>query len=105
MPKRRFFRFGYCTPATRVGRGLRLHQLRDGDAFIELAAVLYEYGYEYGVDATHHGTFGNCQLFVRRQGVSLTNAPTRFHPEIAQAQDQAPYALSCGELMQAGAEQ
>jgi hypothetical protein len=58
-----------------------------------------------GVDATHHGTFGNCQLFVRHQGVSLTNAPTRYHPEIAQAQDQAPYALSCGELMQTGAEQ
>jgi hypothetical protein len=35
----------------------------------------------------------------------LTNAPTRFHPEIAQAQDHAPYDLSCGALMQAGAEQ
>jgi hypothetical protein len=48
MPKRRFFRFGYYTPETKAGRGLRLHQLRDGDAFIELAAVLHEYGHEYG---------------------------------------------------------
>jgi hypothetical protein len=48
MPKRRFFRFSYYTPETKAGRGLRLHQLRDGDAFIELAAVLHEYGHEYG---------------------------------------------------------
>jgi hypothetical protein len=42
MPKRRFFRFSYYTPETKAGRGLRLHQLRDGDACIELAAVLHE---------------------------------------------------------------
>jgi hypothetical protein len=55
-----------------------------------------------GMDAEHRGTFGNCQLFVRREGVSLTNPPTRFHPEIAQPQDKAPYGLSCAELTQAG---
>jgi hypothetical protein len=58
-----------------------------------------------GMDAEHTGTFGNCQLFVRRASVSLTNPLTRFHPEITQPQDKAPYALSCGELIQAGAGQ
>jgi hypothetical protein len=48
MAKRHFFRFSYYTPEARAGRGLRLHQLRDGDAFIELAAVLHKRGYEYG---------------------------------------------------------
>ncbi|MEE8304855.1 MAG: hypothetical protein V3S24_20735, partial [Candidatus Tectomicrobia bacterium] len=55
-----------------------------------------------GVDATHAGSFGNCQLFIRRADVSLTNPLTRFHPEIAQPQDKAPYDMSCGELVQAG---
>jgi hypothetical protein len=40
-----------------------------------------------------------------REGLSLTNPLTRFHPEIAQPQDSAPYALSCAELIQAGAGQ
>jgi hypothetical protein len=58
-----------------------------------------------GMDAEHPGTFGNCQLFIRQEGVSLTNPLTRFHPEIAQPQDNPPYALSCAELLQAGAGQ
>jgi len=34
-----------------------------------------------------------------------TNPLTRFHPEMAQPQDKAPYDLSCGELIQSGAGQ
>jgi molybdopterin/thiamine biosynthesis adenylyltransferase len=55
-----------------------------------------------GVDTAQSGTFGNCQLFIRHAGVSLTNPLTRFHPEIAQPKDKAPYDMSCGELVQAG---
>jgi hypothetical protein len=47
MPNRRFFRFSYYVPGKK-DRTLRLHQLRDGDAFLHLAGLLYEKGYEYG---------------------------------------------------------
>jgi hypothetical protein len=45
--QRRFFRFSYHAPQKK-GRDLRPHQLRDGAAFAELAAVLSSQGYYYG---------------------------------------------------------
>lgn len=69
---------------------------------VSLQDIVLISGGNDGVDATQSGTFGNCQLFIRHGGVSLTNPLTRFHPEIAQPQDKAPYDMGCGELVQAG---
>lgn len=47
MPPRRIFRFAYYTSLSDDLRR-RIHQLRDGDAFSELAPVLYSREYVYG---------------------------------------------------------
>ena len=46
---------------------------------------------------------GNVQVYVRQGGRDLTPSLTRYHPEIADPQDRNPAALSCEELMAAGA--
>jgi len=48
---------------------------------------------------------GNIQVYVRQGGRDLTPALGRYHPEIARPQDRNPAALSCEELMAAGAPQ
>ena len=48
---------------------------------------------------------GNVQVYLRQGGQDLTPALSRYHPEIAAPQDQNPAALSCEELMAAGAPQ
>ncbi len=48
---------------------------------------------------------GNVQIYVREKGQDLTPALTRYHPEIANPQDQNPATMSCEELMAAGAPQ
>lgn len=48
MPGKRFYRFSYYGPPRDKDRELHIHQLRDGDAALELAAVLYQRGYQYG---------------------------------------------------------
>jgi molybdopterin/thiamine biosynthesis adenylyltransferase len=48
---------------------------------------------------------GNVQIYVRQEGQDLTPSLTRYHPEIANPQDQNPAAMSCEELMAAGAPQ
>src|SRR6185369_53454 len=45
------------------------------------------------------GTFGTCQIHVRRDGVDLTPPLARFHPEIAQPADRLPTDQSCTELV------
>lgn len=47
MAPKRIFRFAYHTSLSDKP-GFRIHQLRDGDAFAELSAVLYSRDYEYG---------------------------------------------------------
>jgi hypothetical protein len=47
MSPKRIFRMAYHTSLSKNSR-FRIHQLRDGDAFSELSAVLYSRGYEYG---------------------------------------------------------
>lgn len=42
----RFFHFSYLGPYT--DETPRIHEIRDGDAFVELSAALYSEGYEYG---------------------------------------------------------
>jgi molybdopterin/thiamine biosynthesis adenylyltransferase len=48
---------------------------------------------------------GNVQVYIRQGGLDLTPSLARYHPEIATPQDQNPAALSCEELMAAGAPQ
>jgi len=48
---------------------------------------------------------GNVQIYVRQDGQDLTPALSRYHPEIAAPEDQSPAAMSCEELMEAGAPQ
>jgi molybdopterin/thiamine biosynthesis adenylyltransferase len=50
-------------------------------------------------------TDGNVQVYVRQGGQDLTPSLARYHPEIADPQDRHPAALSCEELMEAGAPQ
>ena len=48
---------------------------------------------------------GNVQVYIRQQGLDLTPSLARYHPEIAAPQDRNPAAMSCEELMAAGAPQ
>jgi molybdopterin/thiamine biosynthesis adenylyltransferase len=48
---------------------------------------------------------GNVQVYIRQGGLDLTPSLARYHPEIAAPQDRNPAALSCEELMAAGAPQ
>ena len=45
------------------------------------------------------GTYGNCQIYVRRGGQDITASLTRFHPEIDKPADRLPTDLSCTELV------
>jgi molybdopterin/thiamine biosynthesis adenylyltransferase len=48
---------------------------------------------------------GNVQVYIRQGGIDLTPSLARYHPEIAAPQDRNPAAMSCEELMAAGAPQ
>ena len=50
-----------------------------------------------GVEGNLHGTYGNVQVYQRRGGVELHPPLTRFHPEIAEPEDQVP-GPSCADL-------
>ena len=41
---------------------------------------------------------GNVQVYIRRDGVNLTNPITHSHPEIQNPEDKSPHELSCQEL-------
>ncbi|MDP2709489.1 MAG: ThiF family adenylyltransferase [bacterium] len=43
-------------------------------------------------------TDGNVQIFVRRQGEDKTCRLEKYHPELAQPVDKAPFEMSCEEL-------
>jgi molybdopterin/thiamine biosynthesis adenylyltransferase len=48
---------------------------------------------------------GNVQVYIRQGGLDLTPSLARYHPEIAAPGDRNPAAMSCEELMAAGAPQ
>ena len=48
---------------------------------------------------------GNVQVYIRQGGLDLTPSLARYHPEIADPRDRNPAAMSCEELMAAGAPQ
>jgi len=55
-----------------------------------------------GKDASgrvQRGTYGNCQLYIRRDGEDASPSLTRYHGEIANPADHLPTDKSCTELV------
>jgi molybdopterin/thiamine biosynthesis adenylyltransferase len=46
------------------------------------------------------GTYGNCQVYVRRAGRDVSPSLTRHHPEIRDPEDKHPSEESCTELVE-----
>jgi hypothetical protein len=70
-----------------------------------ISSVVLISGGNDGIEDGRAGTYGNIQVFVRKDGNDLTAPIERFHPEIADPIDKAPDQLSCLELVAAGAPQ
>ena len=66
--------------------------------------VLFSGGND-GVEDGQDGTVGNVQIYEKRNGKRLKNPMTRFHPEIENPADKAPFEMSCEELAQSSAPQ
>lgn len=49
--------------------------------------------------AVRRGTYGNVQIYIRKNGKEVTPPLTKFHPEIERPADKMPYELSCTELV------
>jgi hypothetical protein len=47
---------------------------------------------------TLRGTYGNCQIHIRQDGVDVTPPIARYHPEIANPADKSPEERDCTEL-------
>jgi molybdopterin/thiamine biosynthesis adenylyltransferase len=62
--------------------------------------VLFSGGND-GIENGRAGTFGNVQVYIRKDGHDITNPLTRFHPEIARPQDKPPGELGCLDLANA----
>jgi molybdopterin/thiamine biosynthesis adenylyltransferase len=50
-----------------------------------------------GIEDGKTGTYGNAQVYLRREGCDLTNRLSAFHPEIAEPADALPTDLGCAE--------
>jgi hypothetical protein len=68
------------------------------DHCVTLADVALFSGGNEGVSPRERGTYGNVQVYVRRDGRDVTAPLTRFHPEIANPKGKLPTAMSCVEL-------
>jgi predicted ThiF/HesA family dinucleotide-utilizing enzyme len=55
---------------------------------------------EGGNGRSLRGTYGNCQIYIRREGCDLSPSLTRFHPEIRDPADKNPAELSCTDILQ-----
>ena len=53
-----------------------------------------------GAGRNLRGSYGNCQVFIRRHGEDASPSLTRFHPEIAQPGDRLPTDASCTDLVE-----
>lgn len=70
-----------------------------------LSDVVLISGGNDGIENGLRGTYGNVQVYVRRDGRHVTAPLERFHPEIADPADHVPDELNCLELAVAGAPQ
>lgn len=52
-----------------------------------------------GSGAVRRGTYGNVQVYVRRNGKDRTVPLTKYHPEIANPKDKHPGEINCTELV------
>jgi hypothetical protein len=48
---------------------------------------------------TRRGTYGNVQIYVRKNGKDITPSLTKFHPEIEHPADKLPNELNCTDLV------
>jgi molybdopterin/thiamine biosynthesis adenylyltransferase len=62
-----------------------------------LDAVTVISGGNDGVEDGQRGTYGNVQVYIRREGAERSPAISRFHPEIAEPADEVP-GPSCVDL-------
>lgn len=46
------------------------------------------------------GTYGNCQVYIRRAGMDVTPSLSQYHPEIREPADKNPSDVSCAELVE-----
>ena len=51
------------------------------------------------------GTYGNCQVYVRRKGADITPSLSEYHAEIREPSDQLPTAVNCIEAAAGSAPQ
>ena len=52
-----------------------------------------------GVEPPHErGTYGNVQVYLRKDGKDVSNPLTKFHPEIANPKGKRPDQMSCVEM-------
>ena len=70
-----------------------------------LQNVILISGSNDGVEEGKDGTFGNVQIFIRSDGNTITNALTRFHPEIEHPAPREPRDPGCDALSQGSAPQ
>jgi hypothetical protein len=47
----------------------------------------------------HRGTYGNVQVYWRRDGADMSPSLSRYHPEIAEPSDKHPLEKDCSELV------
>jgi len=62
---------------------------------MRLRSVTLFSGGNDGVENDKTGTFGNVQVYRRKDGRNLSNPLSRFHPEIANPADRLPTAQGC----------
>ena len=62
------------------------------------SVALFSGGNEGVVPPRERGTYGNVQVYLRRDGRDMTAPLTRFHPEIAAPRGKLPTEMSCVEL-------
>lgn len=58
-------------------------------------------GGNHGVEPekNHRGTYGNVQIYIRKDGKDVTPDLTKFHPEIRTPADKHPSDISCTEAL------
>jgi molybdopterin/thiamine biosynthesis adenylyltransferase len=74
------------------------------DFCADLADIVLISGGNDGIEVASNGvqlrgTYGNCQIYVRRNGQNITPSLSRFHPEIANPTDVPPDEKGCADLL------
>jgi molybdopterin/thiamine biosynthesis adenylyltransferase len=81
----------FCTPDNHATR--RIVERRCA----RLANITLFSGGNDGIEGGSTGTYGNVQIYARKDGTDATNRLSAFHPEIANPVDKLPTELGCGD--------